>query len=111
MHRLIAGFATTVFAAMYEKRIRCMTIPATSATIRARLVETFRRDLIGPGPDSDDADLATERLNENPSRWYLAGFLAPADDPLAQDGPKGEEEQAAIEDDAETEVTEPADDG
>ena len=30
--------------------------------------------------------LRSERLNENPSRWYLTGFLAPADDPLALDG-------------------------
>jgi hypothetical protein len=50
-----------------------------SRTVRTHLVETFRRDLIGPGPGPEDADLATERLNENPSRWYLAGFLAPTD--------------------------------
>ena len=52
-----------------------------SVDIRAHLVDMFRRDLIGPGPQ--DADLAHERLNESPSRWYLTGFLAPADDPLA----------------------------
>ena len=50
---------------------------ATDATaIRARLVDTLRRDLIGPGPE--DADLARELLKENPSRWYLTGFLAPS---------------------------------
>lgn len=35
--------------------------------VRARLVDTFRRDLIGPGPQ--DADLEHEVLKENPSRW------------------------------------------
>ncbi len=55
----------------------------TSLAVRSQLVETFRRDLVGPGPQ--DADLARERLDENPSRWYLTGFLAPADDPLALD--------------------------
>jgi hypothetical protein len=49
---------------------------ASAAEIRGRLVDALRRDLIGPGPQ--DADLADERLKENPSRWYLAGFLAPA---------------------------------
>ena len=53
---------------------------ASAAQIRGRLVDTLRRDLIGPGPD--DADLFDERLDvkENPSRWYLAGYLAPAPD-------------------------------
>jgi len=55
-----------------------------SVDIRAHIVDVFRRDLIGPGPQ--DADLANERLNESPARWYLAGFLAPAEDPLALDG-------------------------
>lgn len=71
-----------------------MTRPP-SADLRARLIETLRRDLIGPGPD--DVDLARERLksSENPSRWYLTGFIAPAevamtgatnaDDPLQQE--------------------------
>jgi hypothetical protein len=82
-----------------------------SVDVRASIVEKFRRDLIGPTPAAEDADLATERLKENPSRWYLAGFLAPADDPLTEDGGKDEDEQSAIQDDADTEVTEPADDG
>jgi hypothetical protein len=50
----------------------------SSTSVRARLVETLRRDLIGPGPH--DADIRDERLKENPSRWYLAGYLAPAPD-------------------------------
>ena len=47
--------------------------------VRAELVRRLRRNLIGP-TDADDADLATERLppGENPSRWYLAGFIAPS---------------------------------
>ena len=49
-----------------------------ATSVRARLVETLRRDLIGPGPG--DFDLRDERLKENPSRWYLTGFLAPAPD-------------------------------
>ena len=55
-----------------------MTLP-TSKDIRARLVETLRRDLIGPGPQ--DADLARERLREKPSGWYVTGFLAPVPEP------------------------------
>jgi hypothetical protein len=57
--------------------------PATTSPveIRRRLVDTLRRDLIGPGPG--DADLSKERLKNNPSRWYLAGFLAPALDGIA----------------------------
>jgi hypothetical protein len=51
-----------------------MTEP-TSADIRARLVDTLRRDLIGPGPQ--DTDLARERLKEKPSAWYVTGYVAP----------------------------------
>jgi hypothetical protein len=57
-------------------------VVTSATTIRSRLVETLRRDLIGPGPD--DADLAHERLRNNPSRWYLAGFLAPALDGISE---------------------------
>lgn len=55
-----------------------MTAP-TSTEIRARLVETLRRDLIGPWPH--DTDLERERLAEKPSNWYVTGFLAPLPDP------------------------------
>jgi hypothetical protein len=61
-----------------------MTAP-TSIDIRGRLVETLRRDLIGPGPQ--DADLARERLKEKPSGWYVTGFLAPVPEPS---GPSAE---------------------
>lgn len=61
-----------------------MTAP-TSTDIRARLVETLRRDLIGPGPQ--DIDLARERLKEKPSGWYVTGYLAPVPEPS---GPSAE---------------------
>ncbi len=64
----------------------------TSKEVRERIVHTFRRDLIGPAPD--DSDLARERLDESPSRWYLTGFIAPANDPIdaAEDDPSQQEE-------------------
>ncbi len=61
-----------------------MTSP-TPKDIRARLVETLRRDLIGPWPQ--DTDLQRERLREKPSGWYVTGFLAPVPEPS---GPEGE---------------------
>jgi len=53
------------------------------------MVETLRRDLIGPWPQ--DIDLARERLREKPSGWYVTGFLAPVPEP---GGPTAEAEQA-----------------
>ncbi len=61
-----------------------------SNSVRARLVETLCRDLIGPGPQ--DADIRDERLKENPSRWYLAGYLAPAPDGAGDGADETEEE-------------------
>ena len=75
-----------------------------SVEIRAHIVDVFRRDLIGPG--EQDADLANERLNESPSRWYLTGFLAPAEDPLGLDGGEPEGDPSAQEE-MEIEVEEP----
>jgi hypothetical protein len=75
-----------------------------SVEIRAHIVDVFRRDLIGPG--EQDADLANERLNESPSRWYLTGFLAPAEDALGLDGVDDESDPAAQEE-MEIEVEEP----
>ena len=49
-----------------------MTTLLRSVDVRSSIVDIFRRDLVGPGPQ--DADLANERLNENPSRWYLTGL-------------------------------------
>ena len=79
-----------------------------SVDIRAHIVDVFRRDLIGPG--TQDADLANERLNESPSRWYLAGFLAPAEDPLGLDGDDDESDPSAQEE-MEIDVEEPDADG
>src|SRR5258707_7894984 len=67
----------------------------TSNEIRRSIVNTFRRDLIGPLPVSvepTDADLERERLSDRdrPSRWYLAGFIAPTDDPMALDAAEDE---------------------
>ena len=84
-----------------------MTTPRQSVDVRSSIVNTFRRDLVGPGPQ--DADLARERLNENPSRWYLTGFLAPADDPLAQKGVRGAEDDPSTQEEMETDVEEPDD--
>jgi hypothetical protein len=51
--------------------------PATaSADVRTHLVDTLRRDLVGPRPGGD-ADLQDETLPARPSRWYLTGFLKP----------------------------------
>ena len=79
-----------------------------SVDIRAHMVDVFRRDLIGPGPQ--DADLASERLNESPARWYLAGFIAPAEDALALDGDDDENDPSAQEE-MEIDVEEPDADG
>jgi hypothetical protein len=76
----------------------------TSVEIRSGIVDVFHRDLIGPG--EQDADLATERLNESPSRWYLTGFLAPAEDALGLDGVDDESDPTAQEE-MEIEVEEP----
>jgi hypothetical protein len=76
-------------------------IPTSAAAIRGRLVDTLRRDLIGPGPA--DADLSRERLRDNPSRWYLAGFLAPALDGI----PEGTE---SVEDEGDPLLTDEASD-
>ena len=80
----------------------------SSVDIRANLVELFRRDLIGPGPQ--DADLATERLNESPSRWYLTGFLAPAEDPLGLEG-EDENDDPSAQEEMEIDVEEADTDG
>jgi hypothetical protein len=65
--------------------------PLTSTVvIRGRLVDALRRDLIGPRPE--DADIARELLKNNPSRWYLAGFLAPALEDI-QDGVENIEDE------------------
>ena len=76
----------------------------SSVDIRAHIVDVFRRDLIGPG--TQDQDLAKERLNESPSRWYLTGFLAPAEDALGLEGVDDEGDPSAQEE-MEIDVEEP----
>ena len=66
-----------------------------AADARSRLFDALRRDLVGPLPDAPDLDLAREKLDERPSRWYLTGFLAPLEDAR----PRGEGRGAADPDD------------
>ena len=55
-----------------------------SIEVRTELFHRLRRDLVGPSAfpldGVDDQDLSEERLRDNPSRWYLTGFIAPIDD-------------------------------
>ncbi len=77
-----------------------MTIdPKSAEAVRGRLVETLRRDLIGPS--LRDADIAAELLETNPSRWYLTGFLVPAPVDGAKDG---REEEGLAEDTGDVEM-------
>jgi hypothetical protein len=45
--------------------------------VRKKLVDALGADLVGP--DRGDAGLLAEVLPQAPSRWYLTGFLVPAD--------------------------------
>jgi hypothetical protein len=65
-------------------------VPTQAVTVRGRIVDKLRRDLIGPGPQ--DADIAREVLKENPSRWYLTGFLSPSPDGAADEADEPEDE-------------------
>ena len=62
-----------------------MTAPAfpDSSTVRTHLVETLRRDLIGPR-HGGDPNLQAELLPARPSRWYLTGYLVPRGAPSPQ---------------------------
>ena len=66
-----------------------------STTARAKIVDLFRRDLIGPSPE--DTDLAKEVLKERPSRWYLTGFLAPVSSPNTIEDKVEEEDLLTLE--------------
>jgi len=57
------------------------TTGCDSSSVRSDLVESLRLDLIGP---NNDHGFAQELLPEPPTRWYLAGLLAPTDAPLEQ---------------------------
>lgn len=54
-----------------------------SPAVRSHLVDTLRRDLVGPR-HGGDADLQAEILPARPSRWYLTGYLVPRAAPAAQ---------------------------
>lgn len=80
---------------------------ATDATaVPARLVDTLRRDLIGPGPE--DLDLSRELLKENPSRWYLTGFLAPSLDSAGEEEVEDEGDPTVGDDEGSDPETGPA---
>ena len=64
----------------------------TSIDVRAKMVSTLRRDLIGPGLDDDD--LAREILPARPQRWYLTGYLLPVQAPADQRTPAAAAEGA-----------------
>ena len=64
--------------------------PPDSVSVRRRLCDALRIDLVGPRPD--DAALQRERLPQAPSRWYLTGFLVPSGAPEAQRAQDSEEE-------------------
>jgi hypothetical protein len=53
-----------------------MTNPAE---IRGKLVDALILDLLGPWPGHE---FANELLPENPTRWYLTGYLVPEDAPV-----------------------------
>ena len=53
--------------------------PTTSAEVRAKLVDALKLDLVGPWPGHA---FANELLAENPTRWYLTGYLVPEAAPI-----------------------------
>ena len=53
----------------------------TSPAVRSELVEALKLDLVGP---ANDHAFAHELLPDAPSRWYLSGFLVPAEAPVEQ---------------------------
>jgi hypothetical protein len=66
--------------------------------VRARLVDALRLDLAGPFPEplpglGDPA----ETLPQAPSRWYLTGFLVPAEAAEAQRIDEGGDEEFSLE--------------
>ena len=49
-----------------------MTVPSTSIEVRSRIVDTFRRDLVGPGPQ--DLQFAKERAQRESVARSTAGI-------------------------------------
>jgi hypothetical protein len=58
------------------------------------------------GPFPEDVDLLTERLSENPARWYLTGFIAPVEDESKAAG-EAAQDALALEDEGDPEPGEP----
>src|SRR3954466_10221744 len=56
-----------------------MPASTTSVEVRAQLVDALKLDLVGPWPGHA---FANELLPENPTRWYLTGYLVPQDAPV-----------------------------
>jgi hypothetical protein len=52
----------------------------TSPEVRSQLVESLRLDLVGPWPGHA---FERELLPENPTRWYLTGYLVPEHAPAS----------------------------
>ena len=78
-------------------------MPTTPLEVREELVDALRLDLVGPiGPLGNH----NEVLTQTPSRWYLTGFLVPADadaeqrcDPTSDDELDQAAEPAGLDDD------------
>ena len=49
-----------------------------SLEVRKNLLHALNLDLVGP---TNESSLAEEILPQNPSRWYLTGFLIPSGTP------------------------------
>ena len=66
----------------------------TSAEVRSELVKALELDLIGPRScESGELGDPGEVLSQPPSRWYLAGFLAPTDSDPSQNTDEGSNEE------------------
>ena len=82
----------------------------SAETVRSDLLHALRRDLIGPLPDAPDLDLAREKLGEQPSRWYLTGFVAPVQEVIpAMEGRGAADPDDLLSDEADTEGDSAAD--
>jgi hypothetical protein len=72
------------------------TAPPTGEAVRDHLIAALRADIVGPFAGADAHD-APEVLDLPPSRWYLAGFLAPEGDRVISD-PTADDEDGAGDD-------------
>lgn len=79
---------------------------STPLDVRSSLLDALRLDLVGPEPGLGNI---TEVLNQNPSRWYLTGFLIPtgADEEQAKDEDSDDELETSSEAGGVDDSTEP----